>query len=108
MYNAKKIVIISYTYVIKKEVDIDMLIHSNAGIIFIGFIVSLWLLPRATSKDYTQKFFAYISAILLLLIATSEVMVQYPLPFYFMLGSAITLLYTLFVIFSRLTKQKQQ
>ena len=82
-----------------------MLLHSNAGIVFVGFLVSLWLMPRATNADYAYRFFGYACAIIMLLVATSEIMIVYPVPFYFMLGSGITLLYTVCVMFTRISKE---
>lgn len=84
-----------------------MLIQSNAGVMFVGFIVSLWLLPRANRPDYFNKFFGYAAAIMLLLTATSEAIVQHPIPFYFMLGSGITLLYTVLLMVRKIPKNKE-
>ena len=85
-----------------------MLLHTDAGIAFIGFIMSLVLLPNATTKEYSNKFFAYIITTLMLLIATSEIMVAHRIPFYFMLGSSITSLYTMFLIFAKILKSKKE
>lgn len=92
----------------EKEVGRLMLLHTNAGIAFIGFIMSLVLLPKATTKDYSNKFFAYIITTLMLLTATSEIMLDHPIPFYFMLGSSITSLYTMFLIVAKLLNSKKE
>lgn len=83
-----------------------MLIHSNAGVMLVGFMISLWLVPRVGTPDYLQKFFGYACAVILLLTATSEVMILYPIPFYFMLGSGITLLSSIFTLVKRISIQK--
>lgn len=85
-----------------------MLLQTNAGIVFVGFMVALWLMPRATNSDYLYRFFGYACAIIMLLVATSEIMITYPVPFYFMLGSGITLLYTIFVMFTRIAKEPKE
>lgn len=85
-----------------------MLLQTNAGVVLVGFLVSLWLMPRATNADYPYRFFGYACAIIMLLVATSEIMIAYPVPFYFMLGSGITLLYTIFVMFTRLAKEPRE
>ena len=92
----------------EKEVGRLMLLHTNAGIAFIGFIMSLVLLPKANTKDYSNKFCAYITTTLMLLIATSENIIAYPIPFYFMLGSSITSLYTMVLIFAKILKSKKE
>ncbi len=81
-----------------------MFIHSNAGVVFMGFIVSLWLIPRASTPDYLSKFLGYSFAVVLLLTATSEIMIAPPLPFYVMLGSGVTLIYAIFVLVKQIIR----
>jgi hypothetical protein len=69
----------------------DLFNYSN--IILVGFFVWLFMAPRLGSKQYSELFLAYMVALLLCLIGTSEIMMIKPAAFFFTVGGAIAFCY---------------
>ena len=67
----------------------------NTNIVIAGFLVWLFIAPRITSPRYRELYLAYMTALLLCLIATSELMIVKPVAFFFTVGGTFAFFYTL-------------
>jgi len=82
----------------KGELGLDL--FKNTNIVIVGFVVWLFIAPRITSPRYRELFLAYMTALLICLIATSELMIAKPVAFFFTVGGTFAFFYT--VIRSRI------
>ena len=66
-----------------------------AGIIAIGFLVWLLIAPRNGNPRYGELLLAYMTALMLSLIGTSEIMMIKPTAFFFTIGGVFAFCYVL-------------
>lgn len=64
-----------------------------AGIIAIGFLVWLVIAPRNANPRYGELLLAYMTALMLSLIGTSEIMMIKPTAFFFTVGGVFAFCY---------------
>ncbi|MDR3560429.1 MAG: hypothetical protein P4N59_03160 [Negativicutes bacterium] len=64
-----------------------------ANIVLIGFLVWLIIAPRTSRPQYRELFLAYMAALLLCLIASSEIMMVKPVAFFFTVGGVFAFCY---------------
>ena len=57
-----------------------------------GFFVWLAMAPRSGSPQYQERFLAYMMTLLFCLVATSDIMMIKPVPFFFTVGGTIAFL----------------
>lgn len=69
------------------------------SVVLLGFIVWLGMAPKLKSPHYGESFFAYVVALLLCLIGTSEIILIKPIPFFFSIGGVFAFI----LILARLT-----
>jgi len=67
----------------------------NTNFVVAGFLVWLFIAPRITSPRYRELFLAYMTALLICLIATSEIMTIKPVAFFFTVGGSFAFFYVL-------------
>ena len=67
----------------------------NTNIVIAGFLIWLFIAPRITSPHYRELFLAYMTALLICLIATSELMIVKPIAFFFTVGGTFAFFYIL-------------
>ncbi len=67
----------------------------NTNFVVAGFWVWLFIAPRITSPRYRELFLAYMTALLICLIATSEIMTVKPVAFFFTVGGSFAFFYVL-------------
>ncbi len=67
----------------------------NTNIIIAGFLVWLFIAPRLTNPRYRELFLAYMTALLLCLIATAELIIVKPVAFFFTIGGTFAFFYIL-------------
>lgn len=79
----------------------------NFDIALIGYLFCLLLLPRPGMHEYLEKLVGYVISVLLLIIATSEFVMYYPIPFYFMLGGFFTLFNLASFLYIQIFRNKQ-
>lgn len=70
-----------------------MAFYQYKEVIFFGFVVCWSLAPSISRPRFAELLLAYLSAMLVLLLATGEILTSYPVPFYFMVGGALALVY---------------
>ncbi|MDR3565438.1 MAG: hypothetical protein P4N59_28940 [Negativicutes bacterium] len=72
-----------------------MEIGQYINVIVIGFLVWLTIAPRSGRPHYGETFLAYMAALLLSLIASSEIMMIKPVAFFFTIGGVLAFCYVL-------------
>jgi uncharacterized membrane protein len=65
------------------------------NIILIGFLVWLIIAPRAGSSRYGELLLAYMTALMLSLIGSSELMMVKPAAFFFTIGGVLAFCYVI-------------
>ena len=58
-----------------------------------GFVVWWTLAPRLQSQEAAERLMAYLTAMMLMLVATADLLMVKPLPFYFMVGGGLAFFY---------------
>lgn len=72
-----------------------MEIGQNVYVVLCGFLVWLIIAPRLSAERYSDWFLAYMAALLLSLIASSEIMMVKPVAFFFTVGGVFAFCYVL-------------
>ena len=70
-------------------------IGQNVNVVLYGFLVWLIIAPRLSAEHYGDGFLAYMAALLLSLIASSEIMMVKPVAFFFTVGGVFAFCYVL-------------
>lgn len=81
---------------------------NNGNIIFIGFVVWLIMVPQMTSFQNSQAFLAYMVALLLSLLVTSDLLFIKPVAFFFTVGGVLAFLLVVARTSIRIGSQKEQ
>lgn len=76
------------------------------NIILIGFLVWLVIAPRVKSPRYGELLMAYMTALMLSLIGTSEIMMIKPTAFFFTIGGVFAFCYVVARGMIRITVKK--
>lgn len=79
----------------------------NINIVLLGFFIWLAIAPRLNSPRYGELFLAYMAALLLCLLATSEIMMSKPVPFFFTVGGSFAFCYIVLRATIRVTIKKK-
>ncbi len=63
------------------------------NVVVMGFLVWLIIAPRVHNPRYRELFLAYMSALMLCLIGTSEIILVKPVAFFFSVGGGLAFIY---------------
>ena len=74
--------------------------------VFWGFLVWLLMAPRSGNARYGERFLAYMTALALCLIGTSEIIHIKPVPFFFTVGGALAFAYIIALNIARLPAKR--
>ena len=78
----------------------------NRTAVLAGFIIWWTLAPRLRSPEAVERFLAYLTAMMLLLVATADLIMVKPLPFYFMVGGGLAFFYQFSRLLFRIVKRQ--
>lgn len=78
----------------------------NSNIVLIGFIVWLIMAPRITNPRYGELFLAYTAALLLSLLASSDLIFIKPVAFFFTVGGVFAFSYVVARTTIRISSKK--
>ncbi len=78
---------------------------ANRTAVLAGFIVWWTLAPRMNRAGAFDRLLAYLTAMMVLLIATAELIMVKPLPFYFMVGGGLAFFYQFSRIVIRIARR---
>ncbi len=76
------------------------------SVVLLGFIVWLGIAPNLKSPNYGQTFFAYVVALLLCLVGTSEIILIKPIAFFFTIGGVVAFIFLLARMTVKITIKK--
>ena len=80
----------------------------NRTAVLAGFIVWWSLAPRLHSQEAVERLMAYLTAMMLLLVATAELITVKPLPFYFMVGGGLAFFYQFGRLLFRIASRREE
>lgn len=67
----------------------------HINVVIWGFIVWIILAPKVANPRFRELFLAYMVALMLCLVGTSEIILVKPVPFFFTVGGALAFTYIL-------------
>ncbi len=81
---------------------------ANRTAVLAGFIIWWTLAPRMNRAGAFDRLLAYLTAMMVLLIATAELIAVKPVPFYFMVGGGLAFFYQFSRLFFRIAKRGEE